>query len=456
MRASVLFLISFACAATSFASVNGLPVGRTGSFGEPTCESLGCHRPLPIGGAASVSIEVGPYIAGQTQRVLVVIEDRNASRWGFQLTVRRASDTSQPAGTLAPANNFSTIRCADGTLAPCDGGVEYATHTSLGTQANQQGGTIRYALDWTPPGSDAGNVIFAAAGLGSNNDGGVNSDRTATTTTLSLFAPANQPTISTGGAVSAASFQTDERGLTPGALLSIFGQNLAAPGTIRSVGLADLDGGDLPTVFNRLSVEFQVAGELGPRLGHMLFVSPGQINVQAPDFASTRGEAVEVTPVFNRGQGANEIRGGSIMSQTHPSSPGLFTLDSSGRNDIAAVHNNNAQLVAALGRFPGSSPAIPGEVILMFGAGFGDTSPGVPAGELVGDVARLTGNLEIEIGGIPTGPGDILFRGLAPNFAGLYQFNVRIPANVPPGRQPILFRYNGFATQPGTVIEIGQ
>jgi uncharacterized protein (TIGR03437 family) len=80
-----------------------------------------------------------------------------------------------------------------------------------------------------------------------------------------------------------------------------------------------------------------------------------------------------------------------------------------------------------------SRPAKPGEIVTLYGTGFGPSAPSVPAGQVVGSMAPLTtdGLLRIQIGGIPA---DVLFAGLTG--VGLYQFNIRVP-ELADGDQPI-------------------
>jgi uncharacterized protein (TIGR03437 family) len=44
----------------------------------------------------------------------------------------------------------------------------------------------------------------------------------------------------------------------------------------------------------------------------------------------------------------------------------------------------------------------------------------------------------VTIGGVALGATDILYAGVTPSYIGLYQVNLRVPAGVPSGRQPIV------------------
>jgi uncharacterized protein (TIGR03437 family) len=251
------------------------------------------------------------------------------------------------------------------------------------------------------------------------------------------------------GAVNAAAPSGPGRNISPLALISIFGTKLAAPDTFRPVDSTDLDTQDrLPTELNRVSVEFtSPPSDLIPRLGRILFLGDGQINLQAPDFYPTSGDTVQIQAVINRGQGGNEIRSNAITSQIRQVAPAIFTLNEKGTEAAAAVHPNG-QLVSA------ANPARPGEVISIYGNGFGRTNPAFEAGQLPSSAANLVAGATAEIGGMNS---VVHYKGVAPGFAGLYQFNVAIPtAGLSAGDHAIFIRTGSFVTQPGVTIRVGQ
>jgi uncharacterized protein (TIGR03437 family) len=89
-------------------------------------------------------------------------------------------------------------------------------------------------------------------------------------------------------------------------------------------------------------------------------------------------------------------------------------------------------------------------VVLLFGTGFGPTTPAVPAGQVVNGAAPLTdaAQLYVTIGGAPA---TVQFAGIVA--AGEYQFNVLIPA-VADGDQAIVATIAGFPTQSGLSISV--
>jgi len=454
-RGAIASSITLCCLVPSvFARENGLPVARTGAFGQQTCSGASCHRsaPLRTNGTATATIEVGSYVPGATQEVRVILESRGSRSFGFQLTARRADDVTKPAGRFSSTSLFSAVRCADGRLAannPCGADqVEYVTHTSAGAQSGQgQPGRFVYFFDWKSPAGDVGEVIFAAAALGADGDKGTNNDITINTQTRSLFAPTNSPRFNTGGAVSAAALQRRNQAIAPKQIITIFGANLAAPGTAFTAGIPDFELGLLPTELNRLSVIFRVPNDLREYLGRIVFVNDKQVNLQAPDFPAG-AETVMMQPVINRGRGGSEIRGAMIEAPGQSLAPGLFVFDQSGVGEAAAFNGQTLQPISLNPAINNRTTAREGDVLTFYGTGFGPTNPDFAAGELANGAAPLPGGVSVEIGGAQAA---VEYAGAAPNFAGLIQFNVRAP-KLPSGQQSVFVRKGGFITQAGVTI----
>jgi uncharacterized protein (TIGR03437 family) len=115
---------------------------------------------------------------------------------------------------------------------------------------------------------------------------------------------------------------------------------------------------------------------------------------------------------------------------------------------VAALHADYS-LLGPASLFPGSTtPAKPGETVLLYANGFGATSVPVVSGSEVqsGSLSPLP---VVEIGGI----------GATVDFAGLvapgeFQFNVTVPASLADGDQPLKATYNGSTTQSATLITV--
>ena len=165
--------------------------------------------------------------------------------------------------------------------------------------------------------------------------------------------------------VHGASFQI---GISSGSWVTIFGENLAP--TTRIWRSAEIIGGLLPTDLDGVRVR------IDHKPAAVFFISPEQLNVQVPDGIDSGEVMVEV------------IRDGwpiaTAFVNVHDVAPGLFTLNLDNSVFAAAVHLDG-QFVgepSLFGNIP-ARPARPGNTVLLFGTGFGPTSPGVPAGEVL-------------------------------------------------------------------------
>ncbi|OFW30250.1 MAG: hypothetical protein A3J28_11870 [Acidobacteria bacterium RIFCSPLOWO2_12_FULL_60_22] len=239
--------------------------------------------------------------------------------------------------------------------------------------------------------------------------------------------------------VNSGSFQA---AVAANAMVSIFGSGFAPQGTGRAVGRMGLNETRFPTELACVALE--VAGLRAP----VTFVSPTQINAQLPSLTITG--PVEIRVILNPGR-SNEIRGAAQSVPIQARAPAFFTFTGS---TIAAQHNDFAPLadpgVVATGR-----PARPGDLVILYGTGFGLTVPAFQAGEIADRTALLRDTITVTVGGAALRPENILYAGLAPgSISGLYQFNVRIPETVQVGNIPVVIEVGGARTQAGLTIPV--
>jgi uncharacterized protein (TIGR03437 family) len=90
-----------------------------------------------------------------------------------------------------------------------------------------------------------------------------------------------------------------------------------------------------------------------------------------------------------------------------------------------------------------------GETLILYGVGFGPTTPHVPAGQSFSGAASTSSPVTITIGGVPAG---VQFSGIAE--AGLYQFNLTVPPGTGSGDQTLQATVNGVQTSPGPVVSV--
>jgi uncharacterized protein (TIGR03437 family) len=229
--------------------------------------------------------------------------------------------------------------------------------------------------------------------------------------------PSVAPSIT--NVVNAASGSTT---IAPNTWISIFGENLAT--AVRGWSGADFAKNQMPTNLDGVSAT------VNKRPAYVSYISPGQINVLTPPDVLKGQVNVDVTV-----RGATSA---AFSAKAAAESPSLFVVN--GGPYVAATH--------ADGSFIGPAPARPGELIVVYGNGFGATATPVIAGS-----ASQSGSLSplpvFRIGG---SVATVQFAGLVG--PGEFQFNVVVPANIADGDQTISATINGATTQAGTLISV--
>jgi uncharacterized protein (TIGR03437 family) len=197
--------------------------------------------------------------------------------------------------------------------------------------------------------------------------------------------------------------------LAPGTIVQIYGSNLTAQTTA---------GTTIPLATTLDQTSVIIGGLEAP----LYFVSPGQINAQVP-FELTAGNPYQVIVSAN---GALSTPG-----------PIQLTTDAPGIAQYAAGQAI-AQHVSDNSLITETSPAMPGEYVVVYVAGMGLTNPGVASG-IASPSTNLPALLDaptLTLAGAPV--TNILFSGLTPTLVGLYQIDFQVPANAPNGDLPLV------------------
>jgi uncharacterized protein (TIGR03437 family) len=217
----------------------------------------------------------------------------------------------------------------------------------------------------------------------------------------------------------------------PNTWLSIYGLNLSA--TARQWQMSDFVNGQLPTQLDGVSAS------VNGKPAFVEYISSTQINILTP-LDSTQG-TVQVT-VTNGG-----ITSNPLWIPMQSAAPG-FAQFSVGPY-VAATHAAGNVLGPA-SLYPGAStPAQAGEIVTIYGGGFGQTTPPVANGSLTQNGILLPPLPVFTVSDIAA---EVQFAGVvAP---GLYQFNIVIPASAPDGDDAIKATYAGYASQPGALISV--
>jgi uncharacterized protein (TIGR03437 family) len=233
------------------------------------------------------------------------------------------------------------------------------------------------------------------------------------------------------GAVNGASFGKGLP-LPPGALASLFGSGFAA-----SNAQAQL----IPLPLSLGGVSVTMGGVPAP----LLFVSPTQINFQVPWEINASTASIVVT--------AGSATLPAFQANIGPVVPGIFTTQSGVGQAIAI--NPDGSLAGPENSIPGLAihPAKAGDPLEILATGLGAVSPNVADGANTLDGVRNTAAMPaVLIGGISA---PVSFSGLAPQFVGVNQINVTVPAG-PAGVVPIQIQAGGITTSSQVTIAVSQ
>jgi uncharacterized protein (TIGR03437 family) len=149
---------------------------------------------------------------------------------------------------------------------------------------------------------------------------------------------------------------------------------------------------------------------------------------------------------------ANERGAASVDVLVEPTSPGFFTFAHGGKTYPAALIANQRVFVAEPGTFPGEQcrPARPLEYIALHASGLG-TSTSHPVGEVLQTAYPILdpSSVSVTVGGKAA---SVLWAGMT--FAGLFQVNVQLPADLTAGDQPIVLSVAGRPSQADVFLPV--
>jgi uncharacterized protein (TIGR03437 family) len=194
--------------------------------------------------------------------------------------------------------------------------------------------------------------------------------------------------ISPGGIVNAASFTP---GISPGGLMAVFGAGLAR-------------GPDHPRV------------EMNGLPAAVVTASPFQVNAQVPTEVQPGSHILRIQSPYGSAEQSVEVR---------ETAPAIFVVG----NGRAAILNQDATLNGP------SNPERRGRVVVVFATGLGAVT-------LQGPFQIAGKSVTVVISGRELQPA---FAGLTPGFIGLYQVNIPLPVEIPPGLAQTLFLRQGGA-----------
>ena len=244
---------------------------------------------------------------------------------------------------------------------------------------------------------------------------------------------ASPPTASTpaiASVVNAAGFQP---GIIANSWVTIQGANLAPQTDDWSHSIVN---GALPTMLDGVSVT------MGGNPAYVYYISPGQLNVLAPNLPAG---PVTVTVTTPGGTSANFAATASLYGAAFFLWPG---------SQVVATRQDYTYAVKP-GTFAGATTvgAKPGEILILWGTGFGPTMPPAPSGVSVPASGGFS-TASAPTVTINNTPAIVYGAALAPGSAGLYQIAIQVPTTLPDGDWPIQASIGGVTSPTGIVLSV--
>ena len=203
------------------------------------------------------------------------------------------------------------------------------------------------------------------------------------------------PTFTAASVVNSASYAAGTA--APGGIMSLFGVGFGSNWATAAAGPASTLAG----------VKINVGGVSAP----LFYASPSQLSFQMPYEASGA-----TTLTLTREDGKTT----TVNLNVGDAQPGLFTSDASGAGPAAATLADSSLLTS-------TNPATRGNVVVLYATGLGKVTPGAVTGAGATGPATCVNPVTVTIAGRTVTPD---YAGLTPGYPGLYQVNVRIPADL--------------------------
>jgi uncharacterized protein (TIGR03437 family) len=420
--------------------------GVPGENGGATCTASGCHTGTTNNPANQGSVTITfpggqTYSPGVKQHLSVTIADPAPTQkgWGFELTARSATTPSTMAGTFAASDTFTQLVCSETNLqifgtppsgCPANEPLEYMEQSVTGFDNTIGPGSATYQFDWTPPATNIGNIKFYVAGnAGVGLPPNQNGDHIyATTYTLT-------PASSGGGGtpsiteVDNAFSNIANSPIQSGTWVAIKGTNLSNTNPGRGWNANE----NFPTSMDGTSVT------INGKTAFLYFISPTQVNVQAPTDAALGPVSVVVTN--------NGAVSAAATATYQTNAPAL--LQWGGGQYPYALITDGSTYIGKASVITGTVSAHAGEALTLWATGLGATNPPLPAGQQPTTFPPLTTAPTVTVGGVNVPVLAAVLR-----YAGLYQVNIQLPASIATGDQAIQIHQGSFQSPTGILINI--
>jgi uncharacterized protein (TIGR03118 family) len=315
------------------------------------------------------------------------------------------------------ANDLLVGNFGDGTINAFDSN----TGAFLGTLQDADGKNIVIPGLWALLVGNGGNggdkdSVFFTAGPGGQKHGLLGSIQA-------------NPIVTSRNVVNAAQ---SAGGISANTFVTIKGNSLAA--TKRSWQTADFTGTKLPSSLDGVTVTMNGSP------AYISYISPVQINVLTPADLVPSGPVQIV--VSNNG-----LTSATATVQAQPAAPSFFLIN--GDKYIAATHADNKLVGPPTLIANATTPAQPGETVVLYANGLGATTPAAVNGQVVSTPLVLA---DVPTVTVNNSPAKVEFAGLTGT--GLYQLNVTLPSDLPDGDAAVVMQTAGASSPSGALITI--
>jgi len=262
-----------------------------------------------------------------------------------------------------------------------------------------------------------------------------------------MMAVAQTPVIAPGGVLNGASFDKTGQPVPAGALVSIFGSNLAAAS-------ASADSVPLSTSLSNVSVTFN--GVAAPLKDVVHATGGDQINAQVPWEVLPAGTSSGTAQVIVTRNGVPSV---ALPVTVGAAAPGIFTFPGGVGQAVAYANSDGAIAAPINSGLPFTSrPAKIGDpaTLVILATGLGPVDPSVKTGANANDGAlhKTTTLPQVTVGNVPA---QVVFAGMTPQFVGVYQINIVIAAGTPTGNAvPLQITMNGVTSRNDVTIAVSQ
>jgi uncharacterized protein (TIGR03437 family) len=180
-------------------------------------------------------------------------------------------------------------------------------------------------------------------------------------------------------------------------------------------------------------------------------ISPNPLEEQRGNSAFGSGQVVLYRASENRHSYETAVAGRLLWQQITC----LTTSTQVRIGNYAVATTVNYGLAVRNGTFSGATttPAAPGEVIVLWGTGFGPTNPVAPEGVATPSTTayNTAGPVTVTVGGVPA---TVYGAALAAGDAGLYQVAIQIPTSLASGDYPVVAKISSAQSPSTTLITV--